>query len=73
MSIEAAEGVTTGISAEIALVLFKLRLQQTRSLLYCDARSHFPIMAHTRWRNEPCRDTEAGVDFERLAGVTHQA
>ena len=71
MSIEAAEGVTTGISAADRARTVKAAVaRDAKPSGYCPAWTHiFPLMAQDGGVLVRAGHTEAGCDLARLAGL----
>lgn len=74
VSIEAAEGVTTGISAaDRALTIQKAVAKNARPSDLVQPGHVFPLMAHPGGVLSRAGHTEAGCDLSRLAGLTPAA
>ena len=74
VSIEAAEGVTTGISAaDRALTIQKAVAADARPADLVQPGHVFPLMAHPGGVLSRAGHTEAGCDLTRLAGLTPAA
>ncbi len=70
-SIEAREGVTTGISAADRSHTIRVAIDPAATSADLVRPGHiFPLRAPLRRRPCPCRQTEASVDLARLAGLT---